>query len=55
MTRRDVQDCLDALESKISERCAALPDLDTRPTDEILGYDERGLLAPIPEPWRPGP
>lgn len=27
---------------EISERCAALPDLDTRPTDEILGYDERG-------------
>ena len=28
----------------ISERCAALPDLDTRPADEILGYDERGGL-----------
>ena len=27
---------------EISERCAALPDLDTRPADEILGYDERG-------------
>ena len=26
----------------ISERCAALPDLDTRTADEILGYDERG-------------
>ena len=27
---------------EISERCAALPDRDTRPADEILGYDERG-------------
>jgi antitoxin VapB len=27
---------------EISERCSALPDLDTRPADEILGYDERG-------------
>ena len=26
----------------ISNRCAALPNLDTRPTDEILGYDESG-------------
>lgn len=27
---------------EISDRCAALPDIDTRPADEILGYDERG-------------
>ena len=27
----------------ISKRCAALPDLDTRMPDEILGYDEHGL------------
>ena len=27
---------------EISDRCAALPDLDTRPADEILGYDESG-------------
>lgn len=27
---------------EISERCAALPDLDTRTADEILGYDEGG-------------
>ena len=27
---------------EISERCSALPDLDTRTADEILGYDERG-------------
>ena len=26
----------------ISDRCAALPDLDTRTADEILGYDDRG-------------
>ena len=27
----------------IGRRCAALPDLDTRSADEILGYDEIGL------------
>jgi antitoxin VapB len=27
----------------IGRRCAALPDLDTRSPDEILGYDEIGL------------
>ena len=27
----------------IGRRCAALPDLDTRHSDEILGYDEIGL------------
>jgi antitoxin VapB len=27
----------------IGRRCAALPDLDTRSPDEILGYDETGL------------
>lgn len=30
----------------ISERCAALPDLDTRSADEILGYDGDGGLVP---------
>jgi Rv0623-like transcription factor len=29
----------------IRRRCAALPVLDTRTADEILGYDERGLPA----------
>jgi antitoxin VapB len=29
----------------IRRRCAALPALDTRAADEILGYDERGLPA----------
>jgi antitoxin VapB len=28
---------------KIGERCASLPDLDTRTADEILGYDAHGL------------
>jgi len=28
---------------EIGMRCAALPDLDQRSTDEILGYDEAGL------------
>jgi antitoxin VapB len=29
--------------NEISRRCAALPDIDTRTPDEILGYDENGL------------
>jgi antitoxin VapB len=28
---------------EIALRCAALPDLDTRTADEIIGYDENGL------------
>jgi antitoxin VapB len=28
---------------EIGMRCAALPDLDQRGADEILGYDEAGL------------
>jgi antitoxin VapB len=28
---------------EIGKRCAALPDLDTRSADVILGYDEHGL------------
>jgi antitoxin VapB len=27
----------------IGARCSALPDLDSRSTDDILGYDEHGL------------
>jgi antitoxin VapB len=30
----------------ISSRCAALPDLDRRPPDEILGYGEAGTSEP---------
>ena len=29
----------------ISSRCSALPDLDPRHPDEILGYDERGTFS----------
>ena len=28
---------------KISKRCSAMPDLDERTADEILGYDESGV------------
>jgi len=28
---------------EIGERCAKLPDLDTRSADDILGYDDRGM------------
>lgn len=28
----------------IAGRCSALPDIDTRSVDEILGYDSEGLL-----------
>ncbi len=28
---------------RISRRCSALPDLDERSSEQILGYDERGL------------
>jgi len=28
---------------RIAQRCAALPELDPRTADEILGYDEHGL------------
>jgi hypothetical protein len=27
---------------RIGRHCASLPDLDTRPADDILGYDDRG-------------
>jgi antitoxin VapB len=29
----------------ISRRCSALPDLDVRTADDILGYDEHGINA----------
>ena len=29
---------------QIGRRCSALPDLDNRDADEILGYDENGAL-----------
>lgn len=30
---------------EISARCAALPDLDSRSAEEILGYDDRGTTG----------
>lgn len=39
--RRTAPDTLETILA-ISERCSALPDLDTRSADEILGYDEHG-------------
>lgn len=39
---RDSQDLAAEL-TAIALRCAALPVLDDRPADEILGYDEHGL------------
>jgi antitoxin VapB len=30
---------------EVSERCAALPDIDKRTPEEILGYDQRGVFA----------
>ena len=30
---------------EIAVRCAALPDLDARTPEEIVGYDEHGLLT----------
>jgi len=38
-TRRALADELDT----IARECAALPILDRRPADEILGYDEHGV------------
>jgi len=29
----------------IGRHCAALPDLDTRSDEEILGYNERGIWS----------
>lgn len=40
--RRKGRSLADELD-EIVKRCAALPVLDPRPADEILGYDEHGL------------
>ena len=29
--------------NQIALHCAALPDCDTRPPDEIIGYDDKGM------------
>ncbi len=39
--RKTVPTVRDAI-IEISERCSALPDLDTRTPEEILSYDDRG-------------
>jgi antitoxin VapB len=41
--RRSAPDLTETLMT-ISQRCSALPDLDTRDADEILGYDEKGAF-----------
>lgn len=38
-SRRSVADKLD----EVAKHCAALPILDTRSPDEVLGYDDHGL------------
>jgi antitoxin VapB len=40
--RRSSASVVDAI-LEISARCSALPDLDSRSADEILGYDGHGL------------
>lgn len=41
--RRSAPDLVETLLA-IGSRCSALPDLDTRSADEILGYDETGAF-----------
>jgi antitoxin VapB len=41
--RRSAPDLAETL-IEIGRRCSALPDLDTRSADEILGYDEKGAF-----------
>lgn len=40
--RRKGRDLVEEI-MEISDRCAALPVLDPRPAEEILGYDENGV------------
>lgn len=42
--RRSAPDLVEAVLA-ISRRCSALPDLDTRDPDQILGYDETGTFG----------
>ena len=41
---RRVAPCIKQTILEVSARCAALPDLDTRDPDEILGYNEEGVF-----------
>lgn len=40
--RRDAKGLIERL-NEIASHCAALPDVDTRSADEIIGYDDLGL------------
>lgn len=40
--RRHINDVASEI-LNVSRRCSALPDLDQRSGDEILGYDDRGV------------
>lgn len=40
--RRTVRSLKEEID-EIGKRCATLPDLDSRPADEILGYNSMGL------------
>ena len=42
--RRVAADLVDEIMT-VSRRCQALPDLDTRSADEILGYDKDGVSS----------
>ncbi len=42
--RRTAPDVTEAI-LRISRHCASLPDLDDRPPDEILSYDQHGGFA----------
>jgi antitoxin VapB len=42
--KRTKQDLAEQILS-ISRRCGALPDLDTRSADEILGYGQDGMVS----------
>lgn len=44
LPKKDSRGLVDEVRA-IGERCAALPDLDRRSADEILGYDEHGAPA----------
>lgn len=43
LKRRSARRSLSGEFDEIGKRCAALPDLDKRAPDEILGYDKKGI------------
>ena len=46
LQREQAGDTLVSELNAIAEECARLPIIDTRPADEILGYDDAGLPRP---------